>query len=1207
MRWPSLPVLLMLAPTLAGVSVSQSQCSSPDDDADYDGWTATDGDCNDSDSLIHPGAPERCNGLDDNCDGAADETTVWYSDADGDGYGTAATSLQACAAPTGYVSRAGDCDDSRDDIHPDQAELCDALDNDCDGAADEDFSTFFFRDVDGDGFGDARLRSCSATSGYGSARGDCNDGDSRTHPGAQDTLGDGIDQDCGSSDGPQPHVGLSSSSVGDVQTAIDRAATGDIVWIGPGSWSVLDLRTNGKQLSLLSTQLAVNTVLDAHQRGRVMRLDAGEGPDTLIDGFTFTGGLVVGGNGGALLISGASPTLQNCIFRQNRVEGVREDPTLAGNGGAAYIADSDGIFQLLTFEDNHAVQYRYYSNATGEALFSGGLGGGMMVEDGAPSLAHLKFTRNTVTSQGDSFQGSGQGGGLYVQNVGTLIHHLRVDSNEADNGGGMAINEGSIVLEDSVFTGNRANDNDSQSVAFYILGGTHSVQRCTFRSSDAGGRDAPAAGASNATAVFQDIVAEDNRTGGLGFEFGDYVLRRARVTGNMYVGLGFHHATLIAEQVTIANNMDPVVGGVRSSTDCSATFINSLITHNAGYNFYNDSSHPCASTFVATSLYSPTGPNENLTSTGADKTWIEVDPQYLFFSNDFDSSNDDFHLRPESPVRDSGDPSTWDADGSRAELGGFGGAGGDLAYYQDADHDEIYDGWERRFGFDPISVSAGADPDGDGLINEREFALGSRPDNADTDGDGLRDGAESAVAGALIDWYLRPKGSTGTDANGYVAALVPADFSTLQQAVNAIRSRGTILVPSDMSPQNTLVALKDATLFPEESDLPATLTSTSGTILTLWSATLTAKGVSFFGGTGDYGGNIAAYASKLTLSDLAIQSGEATYGGGLYMSAGTATLTNVRVFDNTATVHGGGVRGVGADLTVNGCTFEGNITGSTGGGLSAGGSSVVMISNSRFLDNIAGFPDANELGSNGGASLFEGDTKTIPPYKVENTLFEGNSAAFGGGLGVSAGDAEIRNCIFRFNTTKYMGSALRLEDVGEVLVENTVMVGNISTGSIVGGIQIHGYRTSNLTLRNSILAYNTGYNVYVSAQSDRSGIPTAAITSTALYNISTYPETNLSALDPSVFLGEPGFLSYTTEGLPLDLHLAASSPLVNYVKTGETDEDGSHADSGAFGGALGSQWDLDQDGMNAWFWPGALTAAPSGFTPTDWDGNDLEW
>jgi hypothetical protein len=62
---------------------------------------------------------------------------VFYRDADGDGYGDVADTIEACTVPSGYVTDTTDCDDSDDSANPNEAELCDSVDNDCDGDIDE--------------------------------------------------------------------------------------------------------------------------------------------------------------------------------------------------------------------------------------------------------------------------------------------------------------------------------------------------------------------------------------------------------------------------------------------------------------------------------------------------------------------------------------------------------------------------------------------------------------------------------------------------------------------------------------------------------------------------------------------------------------------------------------------------------------------------------------------------------------------------------------------------------------------------------------------------------------------------------------------------------------------------------------------------------------------------------------------------------------
>lgn len=96
-------------------------------------------DCRDDSSDVSPSAPETCNDLDDDCDGAVDERVreTYYQDTDGDLYGDTLVTMTACVRPSGFVAAPGDCDDSRADINPGRDEACDGEDRDCDGNVDE--------------------------------------------------------------------------------------------------------------------------------------------------------------------------------------------------------------------------------------------------------------------------------------------------------------------------------------------------------------------------------------------------------------------------------------------------------------------------------------------------------------------------------------------------------------------------------------------------------------------------------------------------------------------------------------------------------------------------------------------------------------------------------------------------------------------------------------------------------------------------------------------------------------------------------------------------------------------------------------------------------------------------------------------------------------------------------------------------------------
>ena len=216
-----------------------------------------------------PNNDEVCNGLDDDCSGAADEPgaggcTPWSLDSDGDGWGVASDQKCLCGPAGKYTTKAtGDCNDSANTAYPGAAEVCNAIDddcdesvdegtggapcgaegctgvmacqgaaglvctapnaspeicdggidNDCDGLTDETDAIGckpFYADADGDGFGaGAGACQCAAGGGFTSTNAaDCNDANPLAKPGGIEVC-NGVDDNCDSLIDPEGALGCS--------------------------------------------------------------------------------------------------------------------------------------------------------------------------------------------------------------------------------------------------------------------------------------------------------------------------------------------------------------------------------------------------------------------------------------------------------------------------------------------------------------------------------------------------------------------------------------------------------------------------------------------------------------------------------------------------------------------------------------------------------------------------------------------------------------------------------------------------------------------------------------------------------------------------------------------------------------------------------------------------------------------------------------
>ena len=166
------------------------------------GFVENDFDCNDNNDTINPDIDETCDGLDNNCDNEIDndamDMDVYFVDEDGDGFGGEEVLACSDSLVEKLVPDGGDCDDIDDEIHPNMPEICDEIDQDCDGVLNNDAvdASVWYEDGDEDGFGDIvedaidLVFACEAPDGFVEQTGDCNDNNDTINPDIQEICND---------------------------------------------------------------------------------------------------------------------------------------------------------------------------------------------------------------------------------------------------------------------------------------------------------------------------------------------------------------------------------------------------------------------------------------------------------------------------------------------------------------------------------------------------------------------------------------------------------------------------------------------------------------------------------------------------------------------------------------------------------------------------------------------------------------------------------------------------------------------------------------------------------------------------------------------------------------------------------------------------------------------------------------------------------
>ncbi|TVQ51247.1 MAG: hypothetical protein EA377_12995 [Phycisphaerales bacterium] len=330
------------------------------------------------------------------------------------------------------------------------------------------------------------------------------------------------------------HVPADYADIQDAIDAIDaKSAFGAEIVVAPGTYNQ-PINTGGKAVHLKSEAGPENTIIDVSELNtNAVQIVNGEGPDTIIEGFTITGGNP-SGSGGGLAVLSSSPTVIDCVFENNSSGlnggGIRvsaaigdanveflgntviknntavgfggglsvdqganveivgelhvEDNTAEFAGGGIALVDSDVIFPGDTFITNNSAE------VGGGIAISGGVidfPGDTFVEDNEADFGGgISLIGGDVTFPGDTFitnNTAGTGGGIVAED-GTIEFpgDTFVEDNEADFGGGIALIGGDVTFPgDTFITNNTAGSGggiyvgDDGTIAMHDLTGSPKV------------------------------------------------------------------------------------------------------------------------------------------------------------------------------------------------------------------------------------------------------------------------------------------------------------------------------------------------------------------------------------------------------------------------------------------------------------------------------------------------------------------------------------------------------------------------------------------------------------------------------------------------------------------------------------------------------------------------------------------------------------
>jgi len=273
-----------------------------------------------------------------------------------------------------------------------------------------------------------------------------------------------------------------------IQAAIDNANNGDTVEVRAGTYTGhgnRDIDLLGKTITLKSQTRPEECIIQCggseydHHRGFNIR--NGEGPDTVIDGFTIQGAYVDGDwpdfCGAAIFIHLSHPTIRNCIIRQNQAvygagifsylgaptisNSTFTDNLATSNGGAIFCIDSNADIYKVTIRNNSALLWGggiMDDNANSIIQYStisdnsAAWGGAVCSIEGDTQILNCDLYNNTATELGGAMFISSDRGNI------SEVHNSRLFENIAECGGAICCTYEATLIANSQFYDNVATD-----------------------------------------------------------------------------------------------------------------------------------------------------------------------------------------------------------------------------------------------------------------------------------------------------------------------------------------------------------------------------------------------------------------------------------------------------------------------------------------------------------------------------------------------------------------------------------------------------------------------------------------------------------------------------------------------------------------------------------------------------------------------------